>query len=101
MLQVKYYEKISDYIKENLEELSKEQMIYLIWIYRHVDCIISETLVSESKMELDPEAAIDNIRDYLSEMNWISLYSENLGTYIDFKMGKIFAKKHKKKVLGE
>ena len=93
--------KITDYIKENLEELSKEQLIYLIWTYRHVDYMISETLVSESKMELDQEDAIDNIRNFISETNWISLCSENLGTDIDFKMGKISAEKHKKKVLGD
>lgn len=93
--------KIPDYIKKSLEELSKEQLIYLIWTYRHVDCMISETLVSESKMELSSEAAIDNIRGYLSETDWISLYSKNLGTDIDFEMGKISAEERRKKVLGD
>lgn len=93
--------KIPNHIKKNLEELSKEQLIYLIWAYRHVNCMISETLVSESKMELKSEAAIDNISGYLSETNWISLYSENLGTDIDFDIGKISAEERKKKVLGE
>lgn len=93
--------KIPNHIKKNLEELSNEQLIYLIWAYRHVNCMISETLVSESKMELKSEAAIDNISGYLSETNLISLYSENLGTDIDFEIGKISAEERKKKVLGE
>ena len=77
-----------DCYKETLSQLSKEQLIYLIEQLVHSQFLISEVCVDESKMHIDSDKAVDEIRSYLYNMP--SMYNvTNLKAYIDVEMGKI------------
>ena len=81
--------------KEVLNELSKEQLIYLIEQFYHSQFRISEVCVEESKCHIDSDKAIDKIREYIYDMP--STYdATELKGYIDMKMEKISVKEYRK-----
>ena len=71
--------------KEVLQELSKEQLIYLIEQMKSSLCKIGEACVEESKGHRTPEEAIEDIRGYI--FNMPSLYdAERAKIEINFMM---------------
>lgn len=85
--------------KQVLNELSKEQLIYLIDQLDHSQSLISEVCVDESKWHIPSDKAVDKIREYIYRMP--SLYNATeVKAYIDMKLGKISAKEYRKIVLG-
>ena len=79
---------MTDQLKETLNELSKEQLIYLIEQFYHSQFLISETCVDESKQHISSENAVQKIRSYLYNMP--NTYNvDNFKAQIDLKMGKI------------
>lgn len=79
---------MTDQLKEILNELSKEQLIYLIEQYYHSQFLIGEVCVDESKQHISSEKAINKIRSYLYDMP--STYNvDNFKALIDVEMGKI------------
>ena len=74
--------------KEALNELSKDQLIYLIEQYYHSQFLISEVCVEESKCHISSENAVQKIRIYL--YNLPKTYNvTDFKALIDMKMGKI------------
>ena len=89
---------MTDQLKEILNELSKDQLIYLIEQYYHSQFLISETCVEESKQHISSEQAIQEIRNYLYDMP--NTYNvDNFKAQIDLKMGKITVDEYRK-ILG-
>ena len=74
--------------KEVLNQLSKEQLIYLIEQLNRSQFFISETCVDESKLHISSEHAVKEIRKYIYHIPW-SNDAEALKAYIDMKMEKI------------
>lgn len=62
---------LPDYIVDNLNACSKEQLIFLIDKYYNSMCNISEICVSESKKHISSEKAVNKIREVLKN-TWIS-----------------------------
>ena len=86
---------MTDQLKEILNELSKEQLIYLIEQFYHSQFLISETCVEESKRHISSEQAVQNIRKYLYDMP--NTYNvDNFKAQIDLKMGKITVDEYRK-----
>lgn len=86
---------MTDQLKEILNELSKDQLIYLIEQFYHSQFLISETCVDESKCHISSEKAINKIRSYLYDMP--STYNvDNFKALIDMKMGKITVEEYRK-----
>lgn len=54
--------------KKVLQELSKEQLIYLIEQMKSSLCKIGEACVEESKGHRPPEQAVEDIRGYIFNM---------------------------------
>ena len=79
---------LQEWEKENLMQLSKEQLLYLIGQYKHTNF-----MVDESKSHISAEDAIEKIRNYSCENNF-SLRDKNLGSWIDMKEGKITQEKY-------
>ena len=79
---------MTDQLKEILNELSKDQLIYLIEQFYHSQFLISETCVDESKCHISSENAVQKIRSYLYNMP--NTYNvDNFKAQIDMGMGKI------------
>ena len=79
---------MTEQLKETLNELSKEQLIYLIEQFYHSQFLISETCVDESKCHISSEKAVQKIRSYLYNMP--KTYNvTGFKALIDMKMGKI------------
>ena len=79
---------MTDKLKGILNELSKDQLIYLIEQFYHSQFLISEVCVDESKQHISSEQAIQEIRDYLYDMP--NTYNvDNFKAQIDMGMGKI------------
>ena len=74
--------------KEVLNQLSKEQLIYLIEQLNRSLWFIGETCVDESKLHISSENAVKEIRSYIYDIPW-SDDAECLKAYIDMKMNKI------------
>ena len=89
------------YIKKNLEELTRDQLIYLIREYDHAWFCISETLVDQSKQNISNEYAFEKIRGYLSELDRLNPRNNRLGLDIKLKKGEITSDEYRKIVLGE
>lgn len=86
---------MTDQLKEILNELSKDQLIYLIEQYYHSQFLISEVCVDESKQHISSERAVEKIRSYLYDMP--STYDvDNFKAQIDLKMGKITVEEYRK-----
>ena len=89
---------MTDRLKEILNELSKEQLIYLIEQYYHSQFLIGEVCVEESKQHISSEMAIEKIRKYIYDMP--STYNmDNFKAQIDIGMGKITVDEYRK-ILG-
>ena len=89
---------MTDQLKETLNELSKDQLIYLIEQYYHSQFLIGEVCVEESKQHISSEMAIEKIRKYLYDMP--STYNmDNFKAQIDIVMGKITVDEYRK-ILG-
>ena len=81
--------------KEVLNQLSKEQLIYLIEQLNHSQFMISEVCVDESKWHIKSKEAINKIRGYI--YNIPSLYDvTELKAYIDMKTEKISVEEYRK-----
>ena len=79
---------MTDQLEEILNELSKDQLIYLIEKFYHSQFLISETCVDESKQRISSEKAVQKICNYLYDMP--STYNvADFKALIDMKMGKI------------
>ena len=86
---------MTDQLKETLNELSKEQLIYLIEQYYHSQFLISEVCVEESKQHISSEKAIKKIRNWLYDMP--NTYNvDDFKAQIDLKMGKITVDEYRK-----
>lgn len=86
--------------KRNLEKLTKEQLIFLIEQYDHINFMIGETLVDESKRHITSEEAVKEIRKYLTESQAkTDLSNEHLDSYIDMEIGKISVEEYREIVL--
>lgn len=82
-------------LKEILNELSKDQLIYLIEQYYHSQFLISIVCVEESKQHISSEKAVKEIRSYLYDMP--STYNvDNFKTQIDMGTGKITVDEYRK-----
>lgn len=90
-----------EYIKKNLEELTRDDLIYLLREYDHIWSCIGETLVDQSKQNISDEYAIDKIRSYLSEINRLNPRSNRLDLEIKLRKGEITPDEYRKIVLGE
>ena len=89
---------MTNQLKEILNELSKDQLIYLIEQYYHSQFLIGEVCVEESKQHISSEMAIEKIRKYLYDMP--STYNmDNFKAQIDIGMGKITVDEYRK-ILG-
>ena len=86
---------MTDQLKEILNELSKDQHIYLIEQFYHSQFLISETCVEESKQHISSEKAVQKICNYLYDMP--STYNvADFKALIDLKMGKITVDEYRK-----
>lgn len=86
---------MTDQFKEILNQLSKDQLIYLIEQFYHSQFLISETCVDESKCHISSENAVQKIRSYLYDMP--DTYNvDNFKALIDMKMGKITDDEYRK-----
>lgn len=89
---------MTDQLKEILNELSKDQLVYLTEQFYHSQFLISEVCVDESKQHISSEGAVKEIRSYLYDMP--STYNvDNFKAQIDMKMGKITVDEYRK-ILG-
>ena len=73
---------------EDFEQLSKEQLIYLISELDNSQFLISEVCVDESKMHISSDKAVRKIREYIYYVPYRHNI-EHLKAYIDVKIGKI------------
>lgn len=90
-----------EYVKENLDKLTKDDLIYLLREYDHIWFCIGEVLVDQSKQNINNEYAIDEIRGYLSELNGLNLRSNRLDLEIKLRKGEITPEEYRKITLGE
>ena len=89
---------MTDQFKEILNQLSKDQLIYLIEQFYHSQFLISETCVDESKCHISSEKAVQKIRNCLYNMP--NTYNvDNFKAQIDMGMGKITVEEYRK-ILG-
>ena len=89
---------MTDQLKETLNELSKEQLIYLIEQFYHSQSLIGEVCVDESKQHISSERAVKKIRNRIYDMP----KTYNVGyfkAYLDYEMGKITIEEYRK-ILG-
>lgn len=89
---------MTNQLKEILNELSKDQLIYLIEQFYHSQFLIGEVCVDESKCNISSENAVQKIRSYLYNMP--KTYNvADFKAIIDMKMGKITVDEYRK-ILG-
>ena len=85
--------------KKILNALTKEQLIFLINQYQHMEFIISEICVNESKQHIPSEQAVEEIRKELRNCNFpFSTSTEEFISLLDYKMGKITLDEYKEKI---
>ena len=89
-----------EYVKENLDKLTKDDLIYLLREYDHTWFCIGEVLVDQSKQNISNEYAIDKIRCYLSKINGLNPRSNRLDLEIKLRKGEITPDEYRKIVLG-
>ena len=86
---------MTNQLKETLNELSKDQLIYLIEQYDYSQFLIGEVCVEESKQQISSERAIKKIRNLLYDM--LNTYNvDNFKAHINLKMGKITVDEYRK-----
>ena len=86
---------MTNHLKDILNELSKEQLIYLIEQYYYSQFLISEVCIEESKQHISSKRAIKKIRNCLYDMP-ITYNVDNFKTQIDLKMNKITVEEYRK-----
>lgn len=91
---------VPEYIKENLDKLTKDELIYIIGEYNHTYFCIGETLVDQSKQNISNDYAFEKIRGYLSEIDRINPRNDNLSLEIKLKKGEIAPEEYRNIVLG-
>lgn len=91
----------SEYVKENLDKLTKDDLVYLLREYDHTWFCIGEVLVDQSKQNISNEYAIDKIRCYLSKINGLNPRSNRLDLEIKLRKGEITPDEYRKIVLEE
>lgn len=74
------------HIKE-LEQLTKEQLMWLIEQQNHILFIVGEELVRESKKEVSAEHVVEKIRELITN-EYLSLNDSGLSDYIDKRLKK-------------
>lgn len=90
-----------EYVKENFDKLTRDDLIYLLREYDHTWSCIGETLVDQSKQHISNEYAIDEIRGSLSELNGLNPRNDRLNLEIKLRKGEITQDEYRKIVLGE
>jgi hypothetical protein len=85
---------MTNYRKQMLKQLSKEQLIYLIEQLEFSQYLISEVCVDESKSHISSDKAVDEIRDCLYIMPSMRNVKV-LKAHIDLTMGKISISEYK------
>ena len=90
-----------EYVKENFDKLTRDDLIYLLREYDHTWSCIGETLVDQSKQHISNEYAIDVIRCSLSELNGLNPRNDRLNLEIKLRKGEITKDEYRKIVLGE
>lgn len=88
---------LPEYIEENLNACSKEQLIFLIDKYWNSLRSIGKICVSENKMHISSANAVDEIRDNLIDFPFSSNLKDFLA-FIDYKMGKIKMAEYRKRL---
>lgn len=86
---------MTEHSKQVLNELSKEQLIYLIEKQDHSLSLISEVCVDESKWHISSQKAVDKIRNYIYQMPGLYDASE-VKAYIDMQLEKISVEEYRK-----
>lgn len=85
--------------KKILNALTKEQLIFLINQYQHMEFIISEICVNENKQHIPSEQAIEKIRKGLHNCNSpFCTFTEEFISLLDYKMGKITLDEYKERI---
>lgn len=84
---------------ENLQKLSKEQLIKIIDDYNRCLGIIGEYCVSESKWHIESKDAVRKIGNCLCKYFTYTLYDKYLGEYINMNLGKISGEEYRSIVL--
>lgn len=74
------------HIKE-LEQLTKEQLMWLIEQQNHILFIVGEELVRESKQEVSAEHVVEKIRELMTN-EYLNLNDSGLSDYIDKRLKK-------------
>lgn len=88
---------MQEYIKNDLEKLTKEQLVYLISRYYDTYCHISNILVNWSKSHFDSTTSMIHIRDFIEKIH-IDYNNKNLSDYINMKMGRISLNEYRDKI---
>ena len=91
---------MTQHTKEFLSTLSNKQLIHLIDKMQHSLFLIGETCVDVSKGHIDPDNAIQDIRNYIYHFPSMS-NAENFTAVIDLDMGKITKEEYRKIMIGE
>lgn len=85
--------------KKILNALTKEQLIFLINQYQHMDFIISEICVNESKQHIPSEQAVEETRKELRNCNFpFCTSTEEFISLLDYKMDKITLDEYKERI---
>lgn len=87
-----------DQLEEILNELSNDQLIYLIGQFYHSQFLIGEVCVDESKQHISSEKAVEKIRNRIYDMP-STFDVDTFKAQIDVKMGKITVEEYRK-ILG-
>lgn len=85
--------------KKILDALTKEQLIFLINQYQHMEFLISEICVNESKQHISSEQEVEEIRKELRNCNFpFCTFTEEFISLLDYKMGKITLGEYKERI---
>lgn len=88
------------HVKENLDKLTRDDLIYLLRVYNHTWVCIGEVLVDQSKQHISNEYTFEKIRNYLSELDRINPRNDKLELEIKLRKGEITPEEYRKIVLG-
>lgn len=83
--------------RQVLDELDKQQLIYLIEQFYQSQSYIGEICVDESKQHISSEYAVSIIRASLYQIPSLNNVEETKA-YIDMKLNKISASEYRKKI---
>lgn len=89
--------RIDDLVKESLNQLTKEQLVYLVEQFYRCKSRIGEVCVDVSKEHIDPAEAIRKIRRCVCDTPSIG-WGDHLADYIDFEMGRITTEEFRRNI---